>query len=632
MLMLFFLFAALPAMASDTDGTIDATSRYAWSESAGWIDFGTSAGNVHITDSALSGYAWNDNIGWISLNCSNDSSCGTLDYKIANDGNGKLSGYAWSETAGWIDFAPAGGGVTVDASGNFSGYAWNDNIGWIVFDCATTSSCGTADYKIATDWRPQSARTSPTVPPAPLGSISSGGGMTSGGSAYQSWLSLLGLAPSGASSSVSIPAKIVEAVPKAIVAVVPKVWSAVTGLFGVGTKNEPAAPIAAPPVAQKAPLALSGIWNLLPEKPLAAFALAPLPPEITALAAKLPAFGKVLSSLGVNKMTDLDKLRNAGLIVPSLASSLGANAGNVPTGIVFAQTGAGLVNLAATLSISDSGAVSQKIETVANHPIKLTVRPDGPANGVTGYIAFLKAADRTAAEIPVNSMAAAAILASPFASSPAPAKPVSFEDKMILSSFTYAGPDKDGVYTATIQAPQVEGEYEIINMISYKDAKQGTREIRLIAVIDPEGYVYETLGGLEARVPRATVTIWKEKADNASTSGADGNGSTVWNARDFNQENPQTTDKTGKYSFLVPEGRYYLTVAASGYAPYRSDDMEVTENNGIHFNIELTRSGSWVYGLLDWRSALVMVFAAALAVNFYNDRRLMKKLLAKKDY
>ena len=154
------VFALAPALllASSTDGTVDSSSRYAWSENGGWIDFGASGGNVHVTDAELTGYAWSENAGWISLNCSNDSSCATADYKVSNDVEGNLSGYAWTENAGWIDFDPAGGGITIDSSGDFAGYAWGEDIGWVVFNCSTTSSCGTVSYKVSTDWRPRGAR------------------------------------------------------------------------------------------------------------------------------------------------------------------------------------------------------------------------------------------------------------------------------------------------------------------------------------------------------------------------------------------------------------------------------------------------------------------------------------------
>ncbi|MCK5019085.1 MAG: S-layer homology domain-containing protein [Candidatus Peribacteraceae bacterium] len=136
------------------DGTIDTINRYAWSENVGWIDFGTTEGNVHVKDAELTGYAWGELVGWVSLNCSNDSSCGTVDYKVTNNGQGVLGGYAWSENAGWIDFNPTNGGVTINSSGVFSGYAWGELVGWIVFNCSDENSCATIDYFVSTFWRP----------------------------------------------------------------------------------------------------------------------------------------------------------------------------------------------------------------------------------------------------------------------------------------------------------------------------------------------------------------------------------------------------------------------------------------------------------------------------------------------
>ncbi len=125
------------AFASTTDGTIDSTYKYAWSENAGWINFSTTNGDVHITDSGLSGYALSETIGWIYLG------------DVTNDGEGNLSGFAWSENAGWIKFNPTSGGVVINSYGEFTGSALGENIGWIIFD---------GDYTVKTDWRPRSAR------------------------------------------------------------------------------------------------------------------------------------------------------------------------------------------------------------------------------------------------------------------------------------------------------------------------------------------------------------------------------------------------------------------------------------------------------------------------------------------
>ena len=146
-----FLSFASHTLASTTSGTITSPQSFAWSENAGWIDFVASSSAITITDSALTGYAFAESLGWISLNCSNTSSCGTVDYKVSNNAEGVLSGNAWSENAGWIDFASSGSGVIINSTGEFTGYAYGENIGWINFDI---------DEGLVTDWRPLSVRNS----------------------------------------------------------------------------------------------------------------------------------------------------------------------------------------------------------------------------------------------------------------------------------------------------------------------------------------------------------------------------------------------------------------------------------------------------------------------------------------
>ncbi|HEY9480898.1 MAG TPA: hypothetical protein VIR98_01525 [Candidatus Paceibacterota bacterium] len=138
----------------------------------------------------LSGYAWSSNIGWISFNCTNDLSCGTVDYGVNRNADNTLTGYAWSSNIGWIKFGglsgfPTGSGtfsVNASVSGNtvvgwaralsatddgwdgwislsgdgygvsitgsdMSGYAWgSDVVGWISFD-AVAGAAATLDVK-----------------------------------------------------------------------------------------------------------------------------------------------------------------------------------------------------------------------------------------------------------------------------------------------------------------------------------------------------------------------------------------------------------------------------------------------------------------------------------------------------
>lgn len=154
----FSIFSLTWYVTATNSTNIDAESKFAWSENGGWLNFSAENGGVMIEDAALSGYAWSENLGWISLNCSNNNSCGTVSYAVANDGEGHLSGYGWGENIGWVNFAPTNGGVTIDSSGNFSGYAWGENIGWVIFNCADVNACADSSFKVKTSWLPLSAR------------------------------------------------------------------------------------------------------------------------------------------------------------------------------------------------------------------------------------------------------------------------------------------------------------------------------------------------------------------------------------------------------------------------------------------------------------------------------------------
>jgi hypothetical protein len=111
-----------------------AASGYAWSTSAGWINFGCSACNVNVTSSNITGYAWSDNYGWINLNPSTSG--------IQNNLSGTLSGSAWGENTGWIDFT----GAHINCSGKFTGTATGTVVGTVNFDCTNCNA--------ASNWTP----------------------------------------------------------------------------------------------------------------------------------------------------------------------------------------------------------------------------------------------------------------------------------------------------------------------------------------------------------------------------------------------------------------------------------------------------------------------------------------------
>jgi hypothetical protein len=147
-------------------------SQHAYGENVGWLNAepsGNGGPGVQVGDSELSGWMWGENVGWISLSCQNTQSCDSTAYGVTNDGNGTLGGYAWAESVGWIDFAPSTSGVLIDpATGEFSGFAWGENVGWLSFNCSNTSSCGSADYRVASAW------VCDPSPPAPAGTLELG--------------------------------------------------------------------------------------------------------------------------------------------------------------------------------------------------------------------------------------------------------------------------------------------------------------------------------------------------------------------------------------------------------------------------------------------------------------------------
>lgn len=140
---------------------INATYKYAWNDTIGWIDF-YSTGNVNVGATQLTGYA-SSSVGYIALDCAtspNGNICATSNFKVSNDANGNLTGWAYNDAIGWISFDSGTAGssypyqVSINSStGDFSGWAWNDVVGWISFNCAQPNICGASDYKVKTLWR-----------------------------------------------------------------------------------------------------------------------------------------------------------------------------------------------------------------------------------------------------------------------------------------------------------------------------------------------------------------------------------------------------------------------------------------------------------------------------------------------
>ena len=671
--------------ASATDGTIDSAYKYAFGENIGWINFGVSGGNVHVTDSVLTGYAWSDNYGWINLNPTNGG--------VLNNSEGVLSGHAWGQSLGWINFS----GVTINSSGEFLGYAsTTNNSGRISFNCSNTSSCGSSDFKVKTDWRPASSRTTSSAggggggalppeaysPPAsPYGVLINNGAEVSDNRIVV--LQLIAgsdvkmMAISNKSdfknavqepyAAVKIwdichqPAADKEKCPEGDYAVYVKFYTAygrtseaqdgiVYKIAPPSSKTvfkkitdkaleilEPIIPEflkpARPPeeteqkpveeiVSKEPPLAMSGKWRLISYLwqglPFEKFVSAPLPKEIKILAQKFPEFEKTLKQTGVQKLIDVEKLKAVKLVLPGLDKKAEFKQ-EFPSEIVFVRTGGQKINFNIALEITDKGKPLQKISVIAGKPLHLTVKPANRANSVKGYVVFKSRGSKLENQkLQSSNFNLQDLLASTFFAAPSFVEahdPIEIEEQLVLIEFEYIDPDGDGIYTAEIQAPAVDGEYEIITVMDYEDPELGTKEIRLIAVVDPEGYVYEKIKNQELRIVGAIVSLFWLNPENKKYE--------LWPAEKYQQENPQITDKTGKYAFLTPAGSYYLKAEAPSYPVYESGPFQVEEGGGAHMNIEL-KTGYWWLKAVDWKTfvliLLIILSFALLFYNFYRDK------------
>jgi len=391
-------------------------------------------------------------------------------------------------------------------------------------------------------------------------------------------------------------------------------------------------------VAREAPLALKNQWPSLPGKTLGQFVLAPLPAEISMLKTKLPELNKTFNSVGVQRLTDLTKLHNVNLTLPGLKQVTLNLAGQklqpaeiqklqtlplnklpedikskLPTDLVFSQTMGATLDINTSLIVSTEGQVEQRIVTVSGKPLHLALKPELPVKNIKGYVIFrnrVPSAERRG-ESGLNLLAYLESLVFP---QPALAydqpQNIKLAEKLVLAEFEYADLDNDGIYTADLQVPIPEGDYEIISVMNYVDESLTPKAVKLVTVVDPEGYIYESVDDKEVRIPGAIVTLnWLNPATMKYEE---------WPAKDYQQLNPQVTDSRGSYSFLVPPGDYNLTISAPGYEDYLGKSFQVQDGVGVHTNIQL-RSKYWWSQVIDWKTLILIITVLLLMYNFYKD-------------
>jgi hypothetical protein len=363
-------------------------------------------------------------------------------------------------------------------------------------------------------------------------------------------------------------------------------------------------------VPKETPLAFQNKWSLILPS-MQEFVLAKLPKDFMSVANKFPQVASTLKDVGITRMSDAGQLEVAKISLPGLAESAGisgmqnvavadmssSQAKQVPSNMVFARGGENNLDLNVKLSISNQGTAVQTLNTIQGHPLTLAIKPDQPASKVKGYLIFKSNhAKEDKEEVPITDQSATKsamhLIVAPVNAAEinasidvgASTKPTATENTketpdLVLSQFEYKE-SENGIWTADVASPLVLGQYELRTVVEYKNKEVRPETVSMVVIVDPEGYVFRKLSdGSEARVTGAVVSIYWLNPETKQYE--------LWPAGSFRQENPQTTDVTGRYAFLVPPGDYYLTAKAPNYGDYKSEVFKVEENKGVFMNLEL---------------------------------------------
>lgn len=589
---IFFIFFKNIVLASSTDGTINSTYRYAWGENIGWIDFGTANGNVHVTDSGLSGYALSETIGWIYLG------------DIVNDGAGNLSGYAWSENAGWITFNPTNGGVTINSSGEWSGSALGENIGWIIFS---------GDYKVKTDWRPQSTR------PACNNAIDDDG---DGKIDYPLDLGCSSLDDTSETDgggglpfeaySLPTPPPPTPENPQGEFSILIQNGAAYTNSRTVALK------LNGGPDTTKMAVSNTGDFSDASQDDYQTQKEWDLCSKISSLI-KFPACPDGTYTIYATFYTQYgqsSKVASSTIILDTLAPEI-----KITENKNYYSTTEDVVLIGETeprteiildwnknysLFLNDQGKLTINLGKLPAGEYKLQLTPKDLAGNI-GKSLIVNLIIKTPPE--VSKKAPEVVLKTPKDKFPLPSKPnltKPISPKLVKQSIKKP-PEITKPLTPEVPKPEAKEETpketiipEELPVVTKEPQKQLS-----------EGYVYEKDGSKEVRIAGATVSIFWLNPETKQYE--------LWPAKAYQQKNPQLTDIKGIYSFLVSEGSYYLKVEAPNYLIYSGEPFQIIEGSDTHFNIEL-KTKDWKLKLANWQIILLSLVVILLFGIFFGKK------------
>ncbi|MEK7673720.1 MAG: carboxypeptidase-like regulatory domain-containing protein [Patescibacteria group bacterium] len=611
-----------------TDGVIDNAYKFAWGDYTGWVNFNPSNGNVRVSDAEITGFSWSESMGWIKLNPTNAG--------VKNDGQGNLSGKAWGENLGWIDFS----NVKINGgNGDFSGFAVAEKYGKINFDCSTC--------KVRTTWRP----TAPVV-----ASPSGGGG--GGGSSGGGGVVILGNTPQGnfsvlinngalITSSTKVALKFNGGFNPTKMAVSnfsdlrdaiqenykeTKEWVLPVG-FGLKTvyvkyysSSGASSPVVSDDIVYSPSLTQA-------KKPIQVIkkAIVKIPAKIVKVIAKKSVTGKYNVFGGKTKLlTYTDKRKPVVEFSEDYLAAVGLK------DFIVIKTADGKVDVKPFIAPDKDNRA--RIEAVTGEVLQIFIEPIAQSKNITGNLVFnIEKSNISqikkplnpfpALVLPINQKESVENAENDLSFSASKDKSFGFSKKIKIIDFTFSDENKDGTFGAELQIPQEEGEYEIVLNTGQLANK---KIISLLVDSVTEGYVYEKYGNIDKALPGAVISLyWKNPSTQTSKKqifGAESDLSLsafeLWNGEKYNQENPQETDKNGKFTFIAPEGSYFVKANLQGYGSYESNVFEIrSSGQPIAFDIELKGNFSWLKLFL----AFILVVILIIIYRWRRRKKIMRE-------
>ena len=132
----------------------------------------------------------------------------------------------------------------------------------------------------------------------------------------------------------------------------------------------------------------------------------------------------------------------------------------------------------------------------------------------------------------------------------------------------------------------------------------GGEEIPIPAIKDPSGYVYEAVES--NRLSGVTTTLYYGGEGEKPTANADQLGLAPWNAEEYNQSNPLTTDALGQYQWMVPDGWWQVKYEKEGYEMAYSDWLPVPPPQ-TEVNIGLVNTSAPNFTVEEGKGELILV-------------------------